>query len=728
MVKIKQRRSLFYILGIIFVLTLSAVIFIVRNQTNNIINDLTLDRVQLANRSFANYLTELEGRLLLRAEVIANNEAVIAAVKNKDQSALRRYLINFSSGMDFTSICDEQGIVLARSHNNLTGDDISGYDGIAKALKGEFSASIDQIRSNRDQLSIYASIPIFSEENVIGVITCNFDLFRNEYVDMFKAQTGCEATIFLYDERISTTIRDDENQRVTGSKAYGFITEAVIVRQEEYLGNLELYGRMYGVCYSPLIVNEKTIGMLFTGVDIDHTIESQNVMNNWILIAAIIGIVVSVVFITISNRIIGRLEERAFIVENEKQKAESASRAKGDFLSTMSHEMRTPMNAIIGMALMARNTPDEERKKYALHRIEEASKHLLGIINDVLDMSRIEAQKLELSYVAFDLNDLLQKSVSFVRYSMDVKRQKFSMKVGDTVPSSFIGDDQRLSQVIINLLSNAVKFTPEDGEISLSIEMVCEGELEGKKHCELRFEVTDSGIGITPDQQEKIFFMFEQAESGTTRKFGGTGLGLSISRHIVNLMNGSIFVESEPGKGSRFIFTVKLEQTEGGASKSPASNNTGIQKNEFAGKKILLAEDIEINREIFMSLLEDTGIEIDIAEDGKTALDKYILNPKRYDLIIMDVQMPGMDGIEASRRIRTFEEESLQEFAKQKELPLEFTPQLSERRNGVPIIAITANVFKDDIDKCLSAGMNDHIGKPLEIETVFSKLRKYLHP
>ncbi|MDR2542613.1 MAG: cache domain-containing protein, partial [Treponema sp.] len=609
MVLRKQRRLLFLILGVVFILTLGAVNFIVRNQTNSIINDLTLSRVQLANHSFANYITELQERLLLRARVISNNEAIISAIRNNNHEALKRSLFNLASDMDFTSICDEHGIVLARSHSDLTGDDISGYAGVTAGLKGLERTSIDQVISLNMRLSIYASVPIFFEGNVIGVVTCNFDLTQYEYVDMFKERTGCEATIFLYDERVSTTLRDDDKQRIVGSRAYDFIVETVIVQQKEYLGNLELYGRMFGVCYSPLIVNDKAIGMLFTGVDISSTIDRQKAMNNWIFLAALIGMVVSVAFVMASNRIIGRLEIQATIVENEKEKAEHASRAKGEFLSNMSHEMRTPMNAIIGMTAIARNTTDEERKKYALNKIEEASKHLLGIINDVLDMSKIEANKLELSNTVFELDDLLQKTVSFVRYAMEVKRQNFAMEIGDSVPSLFTGDEQRLAQVIINLLSNAVKFTPEDGKISLVAELVCdflqEESGQKKKYCELRFKVIDSGIGIPADQREKIFYMFEQAESGTTRKFGGTGLGLAISRHIVELMNGNIFVESQVGKGSCFIFTVKLEQvgkdTADIQSVKKAIGLTGKNKNEFSGKKILFAEDIEINREIFIS-------------------------------------------------------------------------------------------------------------------------------
>jgi len=407
-------------------------------------------------------------------------------------------------------------------------------------------------------------------------------------------------------------------------------------------------------------------------------------------------------------------ETRALEVEliKAKENAEQASRAKSDFLSNMSHEMRTPMNAIIGMASIAKKAEDNERKDYALNKVEESSKHLLGIINDVLDMSKIEANKFELTHVEFDLRSLLQKAVSFVRLRMDEKQHRFSMNVENNVPLFYIGDDQRLTQVITNLLSNAAKFTPEDGEIGVKVSLA--GEEDGM--CELCFEVTDSGIGISPEQQEKIFNIFEQAESGTTRKYGGTGLGLAISKRIIELMGGQISIDSELGKGSRFIFTVKLLRDKNNYSQQPDGETQNIpfsasKKGEFAGKKLLLAEDIEINREILISLLDDTGLIIEIAENGREALEKIAADFNSYDMVFMDVQMPEMDGLEATRRIRAFESKM---------------PEMGNPVKRLPIIAMTANVFKDDIENCLTAGMDDHIGKPLDIDTVYEKLRKFL--
>jgi len=521
--------------------------------------------------------------------------------------------------------------------------------------------------------------------------------------------------------------------------------------------------------------------------------------------------------------------------ERQKEAAEAANRAKSAFLANMSHEIRTPMNAIIGMITIGRTAPDVERKDYCLAKIEDASNHLLGVINDILDMSKIEANKFELIPAEFDLEKMLQRVVNVVNFRIDEKHLKFSVYIDRSIPRILIGDDQRIAQVITNLLGNAVKFTPKDGFINLTVRLA--EKKEGL--CTLQVSVKDSGIGISPEQQEKIFQSFEQAEASTTRKYGGTGLGLAISKSLVELMGGRIWVESEPGKGSIFNFTIQaasgkeekrallsadinlsnirtlavdddivtltyfsemakgfglmcdiaisgekaleLIDQNGGyniyfidwkmpgmdgiqltreikarnlensivimttaaewsaiaeeakaagidkflskplfpstiaevineclsadnrhAEKTKAADIAGI----FAGRRILLVEDVDINREIVQTLLEPTKLEIEIAENGAQAVRMFTENPDKYNVIFMDIQMPEMDGYEATRRIRAVEAER------------------AARR--VPIIAMTANVFKEDIEKCLAAGMDTHVGKPLDFAEVMDRLKKYL--
>jgi signal transduction histidine kinase/CheY-like chemotaxis protein len=520
-------------------------------------------------------------------------------------------------------------------------------------------------------------------------------------------------------------------------------------------------------------------------------------------------------------------------------KATEASKAKSEFLSNMSHEMRTPLNAITGMTTIGKNAKDMERKDYALDKIEVASTHLLGVINDVLDMSKIEANMLELSPVEFTFDKMLQKIVTVVNFRIEERQQKFSVHIDKAIPKTMIADDQRLAQVITNLLINAVKFTPEKGSISLNARFL--GEENGL--CTVKISVSDTGIGISEEQQKHLFSSFQQAENSTTRKFGGTGLGLAISKSIVEMMDGKIWIESEIGKGSTFIFTVKMKSgtdkeqdflapglnlkdvriiavdddpdvleyfkeimqgfglscatAENGEEalrlveqngayhiyfvdwkmpgmngiqltrelKTRSTGNTivimisafewtviaeeakqaGVDKflskplfpssiadviNEclgldrkkieeavidikgiFAGRCILLAEDVEINREIVQALLEPTQLEIDCAENGIEAVRMFTNAPDKYDLIFMDVQMPEMDGYEATRRIRAIEADLW------KDKP--------EQPRRVPIVAMTANVFREDIQKCLDAGMDSHVGKPLNFDEVIKRLRNY---
>jgi signal transduction histidine kinase len=396
------------------------------------------------------------------------------------------------------------------------------------------------------------------------------------------------------------------------------------------------------------------------------------------------------------------------------EKALSASRAKTAFLANMSHEIRTPINAITGMSAIGKTASDIERKDYCFLKIEDASRHLLGVINDILDISKIEAGKFALSPVEFNFEKMLQRVVDVIYFRVDEKKQNLSVHIDNAIPLNLIADDQRLAQVIANLLGNAVKFTGEKGFISLDTRFL--GEEDGI--CTIEISVSDNGIGISAEQQENLFSLFQQAEASTARRFGGTGLGLAISKNIVEMMGGKIWIQSEAGMGSVFAFTVQAKKASGtkrgifsdGAEREEKEKEPEIA-GVFAGRRALMAEDVEINREIVLALLEPTKLEIDCAKDGIEAVRKFSEAPDNYDLIFMDVQMPGMDGYEATRRIRELEAELRSGGSLHKQ---------------IPIIAMTANVFQEDIEKCAEAGMNGHVGKPLDFDEVLEKMRAHL--
>ena len=399
------------------------------------------------------------------------------------------------------------------------------------------------------------------------------------------------------------------------------------------------------------------------------------------------------------------LEKQQALAIIAKEHAENSSRAKSEFLANMSHEIRTPINAITGMTDIGRSTNDIEQMKYCFKRIQEASKLLLGIINNILDMSKIESGKIDIVNSEFIFDKMLEQVVNAVNFQIDYKKQKLEILQDKMIPKRIIGDELRLTQVIINLVGNAIKFTPEEGFISIKTYFL--GEKDGL--CIIKISVTDSGIGISSEQQGKLFLPFWQSENNMARKFGGTGLGLAISKNIVEMMGGKIMVESEPGKGSVFSFTFTV--TKGTESNFLKNENDFDDDSkykdipEYNDRCILLAEDIEINREIVQILLKPTCIEIDCARNGMEAVEMFRNNPEKYDLIFMDLQMPEMDGYQATRNIRA----------------LDFP-----NAKIIPIVAMTANTFKEDIESCLASGMNDHVGKPLDFNEVFDKIRTFL--
>ncbi len=387
-----------------------------------------------------------------------------------------------------------------------------------------------------------------------------------------------------------------------------------------------------------------------------------------------------------------------------RDEAEHANRAKSDFLSQMSHEIRTPMNAIIGMTQIARRSNDPEKMRSCINQIESSSSHLLGLINDILDMSKIEAQKLELSEVEFSLRDDLDFVMAMIHSKTYEHRVSFALEKGEITHDRIVADSLRLNQTLVNLLSNAFKFSDKKGNVTLKVNEI---ESDGG-YATFLFEVTDEGIGMSQEEMARLFKPFVQADLRVTRKYGGTGLGLAISKVIVEKMGGSIWVKSEKGKGSTFSFTIKARI--GGVDAPPmavAVEPEGTPaKADFTTLRALVVDDVEINRVIITELLADTGLKMEQAVDGEKAVAMFTAAPEGYfDLILMDMQMPVMDGCTAAKTIRALERADAQK---------------------VIIIAMTANVFKQDIELALNSGMDGHLGKPVDYQTTVSLIQRLL--
>jgi signal transduction histidine kinase/CheY-like chemotaxis protein/HPt (histidine-containing phosphotransfer) domain-containing protein len=374
-----------------------------------------------------------------------------------------------------------------------------------------------------------------------------------------------------------------------------------------------------------------------------------------------------------------------------KEAAERANRSKGEFLANMSHEIRTPMNAVLGMTQLALDARTlEERRDFVL-KASRAAQSLLGIINDILDISKIDAGKLKLEGVPLSLLEIAAGLKDVFEDTARDKRLELKLEVSPALPSVLSGDPLRLRQVLQNLVSNALKFT-EAGQVAVRMEKVSEGD----KSVSCRFSVRDTGIGIAPEHLPHLFQSFFQTDSSITRRYGGTGLGLAISKRLVELMGGRIGVESEPGKGSCFWFEVPLARV--AASEVTASEPAPVLS---PGSRVLLVEDNRLNQEVAVHFLRKAGLEVEVAAHGAEALER--LPRGRYDVVLMDCQMPVMDGYEATRRIRAL-------------------PGFS----GLPIIAMTANALEGDFERSLAAGMNDHLSKPIDAPRLYRTLARWL--
>ncbi len=602
------------------------------------------------------------------------------------------------------------------------------------------------------------------------------------------------------------------------------------------------WGVVYAAYFPVLDRNGAVLGAIGMEFDVERLYTAYRHLK-FLLIGITVALVsiFSLIAITVLKKVSRAAKAELFEKDSQimaaKEEALASTKAKSEFLSRMSHEIRTPMNAIIGMTKIAKRTAEMSKIQYCLEKVDHTAKQLMDIINNVLDMSRIEANKFEIASHEFDFESMLQRVFNIIQPKVDEKRQKFVFECKEIFTRALISDELRLSRVLINLLDNATKFTPEYGILSLKIG---QSPLDDD-HSTIHVEVKDTGIGMSPEEQGRLFTMFGQADDGLTRRFGGTGLGLAVCKKIVNLMDGDIQVESEPDQGSRFSFSINVgwggkimrplphsaahedlrilvvddaedvleylsnilesfslkndcasngeqalemvssalqngrpydlifidwnmpDLTGGQTAKEikrimdndiilvtisaldwseiedsaktlgianflpkpilPSAllnmimrltSRTFVQGSsgapdglpDWSGKNILLAEDMELNREVAVTVLEGTGISIDSAGDGLEAVELFRRQGEKYHLILMDVQMPRVDGLTATKTIRA------------SGLP---------NALDIPIIAMTANAFREDVQACLDAGMNGHITKPVDVDELIRLLSMYLN-
>ena len=401
--------------------------------------------------------------------------------------------------------------------------------------------------------------------------------------------------------------------------------------------------------------------------------------------------------------LLGRNVTREHEEKQQLVMAQAANEAKSQFLSSVSHDVRTPLNGILGMATIAgMHLNEPEKVKDCLDKILGAGNHLLSLINDILDLSKIESGNFSLKKEAFSLRELLDNMASMLSSQVAEKKLNFSVEIGELAHDFVEGDQMRLQQVFTNIASNAVKYTPVGGSVRISFR---EKPLDSKTVTEYEFVCQDSGFGMSHSTLENLFKPFERAKDKRVQKIQGTGLGMAITRNIIRMMDGDIGVESKLNRGSTFTVTFRMKMVRGEVEPHRDIMLQEFAQNDFSDRRILLVEDNELNREIAATVLEETGAKVECAENGQIAVTKVKESPKGYyDLVLMDIKMPVMDGLEAARAIR----------------------RLRRKDAGtLPIVAMSANAFAEDVNKSKAAGMNEHLAKPIDLKKLLAVMQRY---
>lgn len=678
------------------------------------------DMVEQSSQSYVHDILKQSGQGVRRSVTDAFHtlETSALAMTELDPSSSDKAL-SFLSGVVKVAECKRMGLIYPDG-KAVTTDGKTSYLGDRAYTKAAFEGNTtisgvlgDRFDPDSDaRINVYAS-PVWRDNKVIAVI---FATYNTKYLGEMLSTNMFGGQGFSY------LVRGDGSlvaaQRSAAFSNFANILQAVgkgvgVHAMEEVRNDFKLNvsgktrfklnDEVYYVSYEPVgIDNLYVMSAVPQKALAEETSKRMSVTSALMLVLLVLAVVL-LWHVWQVNR---QMERQALRAHEEA----AASKAKSIFLSTMSHEIRTPLNAVTGFLHLLGKTQLTESQREYLRKTNVAADALLRIINDILDFSKIEAGKMELEKVPFSLDALLNVVLSIMTEPAERKGIKLGLKIADGIPSTFVGDSMRLTQVLLNLMNNAVKFTTA-GEVNLEVRLAQEAAQPASNDAQtvtLVFNVKDTGIGLTPEEAAKLFRPFAQADTSTTRRFGGTGLGLAICRQLVQLMGGQIGVDSVPGQGSNFYFTAKLEVATDRVDLSFSEENclesTSVR---WADKSILLVEDNEINQEIINEVLCGFGLQVDLAANGQEALGKVV--EKHYDLILMDMQMPVMDGVEASRRLRQMSaDEGMQWLAR------------------APIVALTANAMLEDKQRCMEAGMDDYLSKPINFQALRRCLVQWL--
>jgi len=685
---------------------------------NRELNIAMRNKIEVAVNVVENEIQDLLVRAGVASIGMANNPELLDVLIRNDRDEIMSMANSLKSmtEIDFCNIIDKDGYVLVRTHEpGRHSDNILNQPHVAKAiLEGVRSTNFTQ--GAVIELGAYAGAPIYDHNmDIVGAVSLGFRLDVPEFPEKMKELTGCEITIFRNDERISSTALNPDGTFALGGRASEEISE-IVLNGGIYFGNIELYGEDMLGHYSPIYgVDDAVVGMIFVGF---HTAEDTNKVVFFIIAGAVITLIVMGICFLIARyisvaidlrleRMMSKIRERESelvkaqeLSELRRVEAEDANMTKSTFLANMSHEIRTPMNSIIGFAELAQYGDIPHKTRDYLTNIQESAQWLLNIINDILDISKIESGKIDLEQIPFDLPDIFAHCQSAIIPKTVEKGIMLYCYAEPFIGKRLLGDPIRLRQVIMNLLSNSVKFT-KSGTVKLLASLVEENDT----HATVKFEIKDSGIGMTPDQIERIFEPFKQADDSITRRYGGTGLGLTITKNIIELMGGELEVESAPGIGSKFSFELTFELIDSDIVKDIEKIAIDDMTQPMFEGEILICEDNSLNQQVICDHLTRVGLKTVVAHNGKEGVnavaERVKENQKPFDLIFMDIHMPIMDGLEAADKIT----------------------QLGVK---TPIVALTANVMSNDLELYRASGMSETVGKPFTANDLWRCLIRFI--